>query len=342
MKGETNEDKRYLHNVGVFKIVGREDLEFQLEWHLSFVVIRIFILVLVVDQVCDYVGLTYVDQETVSDDDGALELGEGTVTFAQVADFVNFGKCVKHYVKLTTLVTVTTAHHWVDRRLLLLFTCILRIVWVVHWNNEIIHILLSYLLTSVCIFNIAPSCSCSIVFLFFLIVLGSILHSEVSIAIIFISPWAIVSTKALGCILAKILWDNSHGVDKQGEILLQMGRAQNFKLEGGNSSLVNQLLQLLLLSLGGPNSKVVGYFFVVKDIETIVILALFCSCYVFVLLLLLLHLLVVHLVLRDSLVEVLTLVVLIKILIRVLVLHPPLLLFLTFDHVLNIFAHWLS
>tara|TARA_B110000285_G_scaffold169177_1_gene189260 strand:+ start:151 stop:510 length:360 start_codon:yes stop_codon:yes gene_type:complete len=82
----------YLHNIWVLKVVWWEDLELQFEWDvrapLRSRVLRILVLILIVYQVRDNVGLSDVYQKRVSDDYGALELCESTVAFPEIFDFI--------------------------------------------------------------------------------------------------------------------------------------------------------------------------------------------------------------------------------------------------------------
>jgi hypothetical protein len=58
--------------VWIFEIVRRENLEFELIRNVAAavaVVLRVFVIVLIVDQVGYHVRFTYVNQEAVTDDD---------------------------------------------------------------------------------------------------------------------------------------------------------------------------------------------------------------------------------------------------------------------------------
>ena len=80
---------------------------------LAWWVLGVFIVVLIINQVRNNVGFSDVDQKTVSDDNGPLQLGKGSIAFAQVLDFVLPVKWITLDEKLTTLVVVAATHHWV-------------------------------------------------------------------------------------------------------------------------------------------------------------------------------------------------------------------------------------
>jgi hypothetical protein len=114
---------------------------------------------LIINQVRNNVGFSNVDQKTVSNDNGPLQLGKGSIAFAQVLDFVLPVKWITLNEKLTSLVVVAATHHWVHGWLI--FAGI-RVVRIVHWDNEVIHFLLQNLLAS-CILDVTSSSPCSIV-----------------------------------------------------------------------------------------------------------------------------------------------------------------------------------
>ena len=76
-------------------------------------VLRILVLILIVYQVRDNVGLSDVYQKRVSDDYRALELRKSTVAFTKIFDFILSVKRVTLNVKLATLVIIASAHHGV-------------------------------------------------------------------------------------------------------------------------------------------------------------------------------------------------------------------------------------
>ena len=207
---------KYLHNVWVLKVVWWEDLELEFEWDMRASlrpwILRIFVLVLIVYQVWDNVGLADIDQEGVSDDYGALKFGKSTVSFSQIFDFILSIQRITLDEELTTLVVVATAHHRVDWRHILAG---LRVVWVVHWNDEIVHLFLEHLLASG-ILNITSGCPSAIVWWILLVIsLGSIFDSEVSEAIEFLPSWAIlVSYQKLSVeVVILLLWQDTFWVD---------------------------------------------------------------------------------------------------------------------------------
>ena len=94
----------------------------------------------------------------------------------------------------------SSAHHGVNRWLI--FTGI-RVVWIIHWDDKVIHGLFENLLPGG-ILNISTSCSSSILLAFSIIlifVLGSILNTEVCVAIEFLPPWTIVIAKHIRSII---------------------------------------------------------------------------------------------------------------------------------------------
>jgi len=107
------------NNIWVLKVVWWEDLELQFEWDvrapLRSRVLRILVLILIVYQVGDNVGLSDVYQKRVSDDYGALELCESTVAFPEIFDFILSVQWVALDEELAALVVVAAAHHRVDR-----------------------------------------------------------------------------------------------------------------------------------------------------------------------------------------------------------------------------------
>ena len=144
---------------------------------LAWWILGIFIVILIIDQVRNNVALSNVDQKTVSNYDRALEFGKRSIPLTQVLDLILPIKGVTLDVKLAALVVIPSAHHGVHRWLVF---ARIRVVWIVHWDNEVIHFLLENLLPR-CIFDVASGCTSSVVRLFFIIVtFRAILHSEVS------------------------------------------------------------------------------------------------------------------------------------------------------------------
>jgi hypothetical protein len=137
----------YLHNVWVLKIVGWEDLQLQLvrDVMASGSALRVFVVVRVVDEVSHNIRLSDVYQKRVSDNDRALQLGERTVSFAQISDLVLSFNWFELDVKLATLVVVASTAHQVVHRRLVVFANVPGHVGVVHWDQEIIHQSLGHL-----------------------------------------------------------------------------------------------------------------------------------------------------------------------------------------------------
>ena len=78
---------------------------------LAWWILGVFIIILVVNQVRNNVRLSNIDKKTVSDNDGALQLGEGAVALAKVLYFVLPVEWVALNVELSSLVVVAAAHH---------------------------------------------------------------------------------------------------------------------------------------------------------------------------------------------------------------------------------------
>ena len=120
-----------------------------------------------------------------------MKLCESSVTFSEIFDFVLPIKRVALNVKLSTLVVVASAHHWIHCWHVL--ACI-RIVWVVHWNYEVIHLLLKNLFAGG-ILDIPASGSRSIIGAFLIIIgFGSIFDAEVGESVEFLSSWSVFIT----------------------------------------------------------------------------------------------------------------------------------------------------
>jgi hypothetical protein len=238
-------------------------------------VLRVFIIVLIADQVRNDIGLADVDQKTVSYHDGPLQFCECTVSLAQVFDLVLPVEWVALDVELPALVVVPTAHHWVHRGLVL--TCV-RIVWIVHRNDEIIHFLFENLF-SCGVFDVAASGSSSIVGLIVFVSLGAVLDSKVSEPVKLLSSGPVfVSNKRLTIeIVVLLLWQNAERVQEKSEVLLEMSRAQHFELQGWHHTLLDQLLQLGLSYLHAVVVEIVLQFLGVKNVKPILLMVCHCS-----------------------------------------------------------------
>lgn len=101
----------YLHNIWALKVVRWEYLQFELVWNVIGTSLR---LVLIIDQVGNHIGLPDVDQETISDNYGSLQLRKGTISFSKVTDFVLSVQQIKLNVKLSALMIVAASHHGID------------------------------------------------------------------------------------------------------------------------------------------------------------------------------------------------------------------------------------
>lgn len=165
---------------------------------------------------------------------------------------------------------VTTTHHRVHRWLIF---ARIRIVWIVHWDNEVIHFLFKNLLPS-CILDISSRSSSSIVWLFFIFVtLGSVFNTKVGKSIKLLSPWSVlISYKRLTVkIVILLLGENSHWVQKKSKVFFEVCGAQNFKLKCWNDTLLDQLLQLSLSYFHAIIVEVVLEFLWIKNIEPVLL-----------------------------------------------------------------------
>ena len=188
---------------------------------LAWWVLGVFIVILIINQVRNNVTLSDVDQKTISYNDGPLQLCKGSIAFAQVLDFVLPIKWITLDEKLTTLVVVAAAHHGVHGWLI--FAGI-RIVRIVHWDNEVIHFLLKNLLAS-CILDVSSGSPSSVITLFFVFVtLCSVLNTEVGEAIELLSPWSVlISYKRLTVkIVVLLLRENTHWVQKKSKVFFKV------------------------------------------------------------------------------------------------------------------------
>jgi len=209
-----------LHDVWVFKIIWREDLQLKFIWNRpSIHVVGILVVILVADEISNDIWLSDVNQEAVANDNWTLQLCEGAISFTEISDFVLTVHRLKLDVELATLMVVAASHHRVNWRLQI-FTGVSWNVRVVHWNDEVIHESLGHLLPVV-ILDVATSRTCSIfrvVLFIFFIVFGAIFNAEVCVSIVFLSTW---TTLELWLSIKPILIrNNAHWVNKQCEVLL--------------------------------------------------------------------------------------------------------------------------
>lgn len=173
--------------------------------------LRFFHFFLVVDQVGDYIWLSDIDKETITYNNRTRKFSESSIALAEVSDLILSIDWVELNVELSARMVGATAHHWINRRLIL--TCI-RIIWVIHGNYKIVHSLLQDLLSSGSIFNIPSGGSSSILgalSILFVLVLGTIFHSEISVAVEFLSSWTVVIPQHIRAIVVVniLLWNNS-------------------------------------------------------------------------------------------------------------------------------------
>jgi hypothetical protein len=232
----------------------------------------VFIVILIINQVRNNVTFSDVDQKTVSYNNGPLQLGKGSIAFAQVLDFVLPVKWITLDEKLATLVVVAAAHHGIHGWLIFAGIWVVRIV---HWDNEVIHFLLENLLAS-CILDVSSGGPSSIVRLFFVfITLGSVLNTEIGKSIKLLSPWSVfVSYERLTVkIVVLLLRENSHWVQKKSKVFFEVCWAQNFKLKSWNDTLLDQLLQLSLSYFHAIIVEVILQFLWIKNIEPVLLVS---------------------------------------------------------------------
>ena len=193
---------------------------------LAWWILGVFIIILVVNQVRNNVRLSNIDKKTVSDNDGALQLGEGAVALAKVLYFVLPVEWVALNVELSSLVVVAAAHHRVHRRLVLGGV---RIVRIVHRDDKVIHLFFEHLLPG-CILDVAAGSSGPIILLVILLVaLGAILHPEVGEPVELLPSWPVlVPHQWLPVkIVVLLLRQYAHGVQKKSEIFFKVSGAKN-------------------------------------------------------------------------------------------------------------------
>lgn len=183
----------YLHDVGVLKVVWWEDLQLKLVGDVltvngrSLALLRVL---LVVDQVGDHVALADVDQETVSDDDGTVQLGKGAIALAQVLDLVLAVDRVELDEELSSLVVVGRAtHHGVHARLLVLAR--VRVVRVISWDDEVVHLLAEHLLARGVLDEATGGTGTILRVIVIRTGLGAILNTKVGVAVVFASARAV-------------------------------------------------------------------------------------------------------------------------------------------------------
>ena len=150
------------------------------------ILLRIFIFFLVIaDKVRYNVWFTDVNQKTVSYYDWTLQFSKSTITFAQIPNFIKSINWVKLDVKLSSLVIVTTTHHWVSWWHLLTS---IWVIWVVRRNYEIVHLFSEHLFAG-SVFNVTTSGTSSILIIIWILVISfaAIFNTKICVAVKFSS-----------------------------------------------------------------------------------------------------------------------------------------------------------
>ena len=171
-------------------------------------------LILIIDQIWNNIGFADIDQKAVSYNDRPLQFSKGTVSFSQVTNFIEPIQWIELNIELSTLMVISATHHWIYGWLLL--ACI-RIVGVVTWDNEVIHLLLKHLLAC-SILNVA-TCSTSPILTahIILIILDSIFNTKVGVSIEVLPSRSELITCIEGFALLR---HDTHWIDHHGEIFL--------------------------------------------------------------------------------------------------------------------------
>ena len=231
-------------------------------------VLHLLAIVLVVDEVRDDIGLSDVDEEAVSNDDGAVKLGKGAIALSKVLDLVLSIDGVELNVELSALVVVGRAtHHRIHRRLLLRGVGVVRIVG---RDDEVVHLLLEHLFARG-VLDESTSSSSSILRVV-IAAFGAILNSKVGVAIELLPSRAgLIARDGLTCSEIGLGWHDTHRIDQQGEVLLEVSRTEDLELESWHVSLLHDLVQHALSSLlsVAVEDHVVLDLFGLKDIEVL-------------------------------------------------------------------------
>ena len=264
-------------NVGVLQIIWWEDFQLQLVRNVRASLtwlLRIFIVIarLVTDQVWDDVGFSDVAEEAVSNNDRALKFGESTIAFSQISDFVLSVKRIELDIKLPSLVVVTASEHRICRWLLYLLAGI-RIVRVCSGNDKVVHLFFEDLFPGHSVLNIATCGSVSILWaLFIVFALDSVFLPKICKSIKFLTAWQSRQHIVLVELIIWLVWDDTCGVHHEDEILFEVGRTQDLKIERRYRSLCDEFLKHHLLSLVSILVEVVLDLLHIKDIELILAL----------------------------------------------------------------------
>ena len=113
---------------------------------------------------------------------------------------------------------IAAAHHRINRRWL--FFARIRVVWIVTWDNEIVHFFLENLFAS-SILDIASRCSSAILATHIvLFILYSILHTKVCVAIEFLSTWTVFVSGAIEYLA--LLRYNTHWINHHREVFFEV------------------------------------------------------------------------------------------------------------------------
>lgn len=189
--------------------------------------------ILIVYKVGDNIRLAYVDQKAVADDYRSLQLGKCSIPFSKISNFVLTIQQVKLNIKLPSLMIIAAAHHWINRRWLLLAG--IGVVRIVAGNDEIVHLFLEDLLASP-ILDIASSGTCAVLAAdIVLLVLDTILNAKVRVAVEFLTTWTIFIACSIEYLA--LLWHNTHWINHHCEVFFEVCRAQYFQLQIWNIAL---------------------------------------------------------------------------------------------------------
>lgn len=146
-----------------------------------------------------------------------MQLGKGSVPFAKVANFILVVSVVKLDLELTALVarSASATHQRVNWGLFLLLAQG-GVVGVAHWHDEVVHEALGNLLT-VRVFEEGLLRIVIVVVTVFST--DAVFDSEESESVVVHSACSCF----LLSVLESIVRDDSHGVDLEGEVFLQVG-----------------------------------------------------------------------------------------------------------------------
>ena len=113
---------------------------------------------------------------------------------------------------------IAAAHHRINRRWL--FFASVRVVWIVTWDNEIVHLFLKNLFAS-SILDIASCCSGAILATHIvLFILNSILHTKVCVAIELLSTWTVFVSGSIEYLT--LLRYNTHWINHHCEVFFKV------------------------------------------------------------------------------------------------------------------------